>query len=601
MWAYLRNAPDRAAILLVVIVTAVLSVFGPWQGTDGNGWKETIRSDAKGYYGYLQALFLRHDLGKEPFQWEYVKRTPNGTLNKYFAGTAVTMAPWFAIGHALALTDASAPRNGLSEYEMKALFVGAWCYLLLGLLAMRALLRAMTVSAEVVAWVVLAFGLGSTLLQMAGFQPGWSHIHSFCAISIFLLLIHRLSIGADHRWSLAASALFGLIVLIRPVNGLVLLAVPVVAGDQLPALLARLRSTPSIILGSLIACALVLSIQPLLWKLQTGNWLEYGYGGEGFLWNRPEVFKVLFGFRRGLFLWTPVILLSGLGTLLLWRWDRTRAAWLLLYWTANVYVISCWWIWYYGSGFGARVFVDHYPVLAIPMALLLQRTSGRTWILARIFIVACIALHLFQLWQYHTHILHHECMDRAKYVWAFGRYADKDRGQLGGNYQEAPYHPNGMDVILEESCDLDNPCTYWGGGDREEHPRAFSGTRVCVYDQEHEYGITFEVPPGVIPPGRDLFLEVGYQRYEAVAGQSATALGVTEVHAEGRPSSNYESFAINPLPGERNDHWQQIEYRIPVPALAPDETLKFYFWNKDLKARFLVDDVFMRVSAVRPY
>jgi hypothetical protein len=35
--------------------------------------------------------------------------------------------------------------------------------------------------------------------------------------------------------------------------------------------------------------------------------------------------------------------------------------------------------------------------------------------------------------------------------------------------------------------------------------------------------------------------------------------------------------------------------------LEADETLKFYLWNKDLKARLLVDDVFMRVSAARPY
>ncbi|MBK9289421.1 MAG: hypothetical protein IPN38_17525 [Flavobacteriales bacterium] len=429
------------AIGLVVLFTAVLSIGGSWQGGDGQGWKGTIRSDAKGYYGYLQAIFLRHDLGHEPFQWEYVKRTPNGTLNKYFAGTAVTMAPWFAVGHALALTDPDAPRNGLSEYEMKALFIGAWCYLLLGLLALRALLIGLGIREGVIAWVVLAFGLGSTLLQMAGFQPAWSHIHSFCVIAIFLLLVQRIATGADLRWSVVAGALFGLIVLIRPVNGLLLLAIPVVAGKDLTTLLTRLRVHPGTALGAMLASALVIGIQPLLWKLQTGNWLEYGYGGEGFLWTRPEVFKVLFGFRRGLFLWTPVLLLSGIGTLLLWRWDRTRAAWLLVYWVSNVYVISSWWIWYYGSGFGARVFVDHYPVLAIPMALLLQRTTTRTWILARLFIVACIVLHLFQLWQYHTHILHHECMDRAKYVWAFGRHAPRTAANWAGTIKKRPITP----------------------------------------------------------------------------------------------------------------------------------------------------------------
>ena len=78
-------------------------------------------------------------------------------------------------------------------------------------------------------------------------------------------------------------------------------------------------------------------------------------------------------------------------------------------------------------------------------------------------------------------------------------------------------------------------------------------------------------------------------------------LGITSVQGPDRPPSYYEPFPINPLPGTQDDRWQQIEYRIPVPPLEADETLKFYLWNKDLKARLLVDDVFMRLSAARPY
>jgi hypothetical protein len=601
MSSILRTAPDRAAILLVVAATAVLSKVGPWQGKEGNGWKETIRSDAKGYYGYLQAIFLRKDLGGEPYQWEYVRHTEQGTLNKYFAGTSVSMLPWFAAGHAVALLDPDAPRDGLSKYEMGALFLAAWCYLLIGLWAMAGLLRNLGVRPAAVAWTILAFGFGSTLIQYAGFQPGWSHIHSFWVVALFLRIVQRLALGAHIRWSIAAAALFGLIVLIRPVNGLVLLAVPVVTGNSARALVQRWWSARTTALASVLMAVIVMAIQPVLWKVQTGHWLAYGYEGEGFQWDRPELFKVLFGFRRGLFLWTPVLLLAALGTLLLWRHDRFRAGWLTAYWAINSYVISCWWIWYYGSGFGARVFVDHYPVLAIPFALLLQRAGTRLGIAARIFVVVCIVLHLFQLWQYHLGILHAECMDRAKYAWAFGRWRAVDRDRLGGNYQEAPFNPNGMEVLLEESCDIDNPCTYWHPGHVVHHPRAYSMDRVIGFDPSVEYGIAFELPPGSAPPDRALFLEVGYQRYEERAGDSFGALGVTVVQEEGRPPAYYEPFPIDPVPNTENDHWEQIEYRIPVPPVPPGASVKFYFWNKDLKARFLVDDVFMRVNAVRPY
>ena len=38
------------AILTVMTCTVVLSVNGLWIGENGDGWKDTIRSDAKGYY-----------------------------------------------------------------------------------------------------------------------------------------------------------------------------------------------------------------------------------------------------------------------------------------------------------------------------------------------------------------------------------------------------------------------------------------------------------------------------------------------------------------------------------------------------------------------
>ena len=105
----------------MVLLTAALTVRGLWHGTDGDGWKETIRSDARGYYGYLQAFFIRDDLGREAFNSTYVKYTPTGTLNKYYCGTSVMMAPWFGIGHALAVRIRTDPRTGPANMSRKPL------------------------------------------------------------------------------------------------------------------------------------------------------------------------------------------------------------------------------------------------------------------------------------------------------------------------------------------------------------------------------------------------------------------------------------------------------------------------------------------------
>jgi len=594
-----RPTPSFITIVLLVGITAAVTWCGLWRSTDGVGWKQTIRSDARGYFGYLQALFIRGDLGNEPFDAAYVKFTPTGTLNKYYCGTSVLMAPWFAVGHALALTDPHSPRDGLSAYEQKAIGVGAWFYLLLGLLALRALFRSFGVRDPVIAWTLVALVLGTPLLQYAAFQPGWSHIYSFATIAGLLLAVRRISTGAGPGWIIVAGALLGLVVLIRPVNALVLLALPLVAAEGLPTLFRRLLNERATLIAVLVG-ALVVAIQPALWYVQTGHLYAYGYKGEGFHWSRPEVIKVLFGFRRGLFLWTPFMLLPALCALLLWRLDRIKAITAWTYWAVSTYVISSWWIWYYGGGFASRVHIDHYPVLVLPMVLVVHHAYGLRWTLVRIFLVATIVLNLAQLWQFHHDFLHHESMDREKYLYSFLRFDEAHRHKLGGNYQEAPYNPNGMSVVLEETCGMDEDCRFWSGGKRVQVSWAHSPSTVCMFDRYTEFGIHFWAGADTIPTYRALFLEVGLQRFEARAEASLDAIGVVEMRdAQDRPYF-YQPFRMNPVPGKAGV-WEQLEYRIPLPPLLPSGRIHFYLWNKDLRSEFFVDDVFMRVLAVNPY
>jgi len=594
-----QRSASLFTVLALVVITALTSVLGLWRGTNGDGWKETIRSDARGYFGYLQALFIRHDLGAEPFDPAYVQYTPTDTLNKYYCGTSVLMAPWFGIGHAFALADPDAPSDGLSAYEQKAIGVGAWVYLLIGLLALRALFRSFSVRDTVIAWTLVALVLGTPLLQYAAIQPGWSHVYSFATIAAFLLTVRRISLGGGTAWVIAAGSLLGLVVLIRPVNAIVLLALPLVAAGGMPALFRQLLARRATLLA-VFACVLVVAIQPTLWYLQTGALYAYGYQGEGFHWSSPEVIKVLFAFRRGLFLWTPFMLLPALCVLLLWWLDRIKAITAAIYWAVITYVISSWWIWYYGGGFASRVYIDHYPVLALPMVLVVHHRRGAWWVLARSFIVATIALNLAQLWQFHHGFLHHESMDREKYAYSFLRFDDAHRNKLGGNYQVAPYHPNGMSLVLEETCGMDTDCRFWHGGKRVQVDWAHSPSTVCTYDRTTEFGIHFWAGSDTIPTQRALFLEIGLQRFEARAEASIHALGVAEVRdAKGRPYF-YQPFRMNPLPGKAGV-WEQLEYRIPLPALVPGGQIHFYLWNKDLRSEFFVDDVFMRVLVVNPY
>lgn len=584
------------AIGLVVCWFVLITVWWPWQGGTRN-----IRSDVKGYWAYLRALFITHDLGEEKYDFEYLNKTPTGTLNKYFAGESVMLLPFFLGAHVTAKA-LGYPADGYSLPYQRCIHLAALVYALIGLLCLRALLTRMKVRDGTIALLVLMLGFGTQLLQYTAMQPGWTHAYSFGAMNAFLLAAYRLGERATPRATLGAGLLFGLVVLVRPLNGLVVLAIPIIHGERtLPVLRSMFRSPAAVATGS-IGCLVVLAVQPLLWHAQTGNWLEHGYKGEGFYWTDPAFLRVLFGVRRGLFVWTPVMVAVFLGTVLLWRTDRPRSAWSLLYWIAITWAISAWWIWYYGGGFGHRAFIDHYPVLLVPFALWLDRSSRPVRRACLTFIVVACGWHLMQFWQHNHGILHDVSMDREKYAWAIMRFGTADKDQLGGNDQEPPYHPDGMTMVAGELCDLEAPCSLWQGGRVEERKGlAHSGTHVIVLDSVTEFSATVRIDAGVLPVGHMAHLVVDLERYETNARSSFGALAVLSVEKAGGAKRYYETTRMNPVPGDTNRAWRHIHFEIPIPLfLEPDDRVLFYIWNQQ-RGEFLLDDMRARVFSVNPY
>jgi len=104
-----------------------------------------IESDAKGYYAYLPAVFIYHDLNfrfynkieRETYHnsnldFQYLRTHNNQTINKYYVGTAICLLPFFLVGHAITL-NTELPADGYSYYYTLMVHIGAMFYLLLAL------------------------------------------------------------------------------------------------------------------------------------------------------------------------------------------------------------------------------------------------------------------------------------------------------------------------------------------------------------------------------------------------------------------------------------------------------------------------------------
>ncbi len=155
---------------------------------------------------------------------------------------------------------------------------------------------------------------------------------------------------------------------------------------------------------------LVFAPQLVIWRFATGSWIantyglmsmRYGVMGFGFNFARPHLFAVLFSMKRGLFVWSPILLLCVPG----WFWLRSVVPgwrWAVLsFWGANLYVIASWAMWWYGGSFGHRAFVESYAIMALPLASLYAGVRPGVWRKATIvFTVVCVAYSLMLMEAY---------------------------------------------------------------------------------------------------------------------------------------------------------------------------------------------------------
>ena len=208
------------------------------------------------------------------------------------------------------------------------------------------------------------------------------------------------------RLSIWLGVIAGLIVLVRHPNALYLLFVPLY-GVRNPAtlrasLLNLAREWRALALAACVAGVVVLP-QLVIYYAATGRPFVSSYSVVGsFHFDSPHIWGVLFSVRKGLFFWSPILLLALAGLALTRGAARNFVLPSILVLAANVYLIASWFDWQFGGSYGHRGFVDAFPFLAIGLAAFLDRAAAHRWSRAAVTVV-CVgaaALSMFQMLQY---------------------------------------------------------------------------------------------------------------------------------------------------------------------------------------------------------
>ncbi|MBL7690128.1 MAG: hypothetical protein JNM41_00935 [Flavipsychrobacter sp.] len=383
--------------------------------------------DAFGYYMYLPAFCIYEDHKQLNWLdtidkkygvtggngWQALKQDNGNYVFKYLGGVALLQLPFFAAGHFVA-QHSQYPPDGFSPPYQYVLGFGIIFYSLMALLLLRKILLRYY-DDRVTAITLLLLCLASNYIQYAAVDSGQSHAYLFVLYAAILYTTIRWHEKPSLLFATLTGYVIGLATMTRPTEA-IMLFIPLMwnthTREAAAAKWAMVKNNRSHLIGAMAGGVLGILPQLLYWKNTTGSFL-FDVGSKWDFLN-PH-FRVLFGWEKGWFIYTPVTLLFVAGMFFIKKFPfRKSVLWFCL---LNIYIIIGWHEWRYGGSYSTRALVQSYAVFALPLAAAtdkLMQQRFRALLLATGLYL--IAVNFFQIGQYNATILHYDDMNRRYYV-----------------------------------------------------------------------------------------------------------------------------------------------------------------------------------------
>lgn len=386
-----------------------------------HSWAFDRDVDFENEYRYFYDSGAAHNT---PFHETFLERTTEAGRRINFTpiGTALLWAPFYAVGHGVALAT-GAPANGLSAPYIAAASYASACYGFLAVLLSAAIARRVAgrgLLAALVVWI------GTPLVYYMYVTPPFSHACSAFAVALFLYTWLRVR----ETWSVRGVALLGvtgalmgmvreqdLFFVIGPALDFARAALigpkahgqwprqraaplgPVALGPG-PVVAPRTRHLIVAASAGVLTFALVYAPQLLAYSALNGRPGPTELVGRKMTWTAPHALEVLISPEHGLFAWTPLALLAIAGLVLL-ALGRVRLAdrdarWIgvvaLVMVAAQIYVTGAVDSWTLAGSFGQRRFVALTPLLTLGLAVVFLRAAESRRAAVRGAVTAAVVL-----------------------------------------------------------------------------------------------------------------------------------------------------------------------------------------------------------------
>ena len=594
---FIQSYSGIVTLALCILFVALVSISPP-----GN----ILSWDVFGYYLYLPLTFIHQDIKfTDPafvqsiidtyqssgtfYQAHQAPETGNFVI-QYTMGLSLLYLPFFLLGHAFALMT-GAPADGFSAPYQVAIICSSLFYTCLGLFLMRKVLLHFFTD-RITALTLLIIALGTNYYHLNGYNTGMSHNYLFglYALLLWLTILWHKKPGI---WlALGLGTVMGLAVLSRP-SEIVIVFIPLLWGvynrttleEKVRLLLKHWQSVAAI--G--VVMFVVGFPQLLYWKYLSGQWLfnSYQNPGEGLDLLSPHFGNLLFSFRKGWLIYTPIMGLALLGFISLYQRKRDIFFPVLAFFCFNLYLVSSWSNWWYADSFSQRSMMQSYAFMALPLGALLLSASHSSRIRLNLLGVATIllvALNQFQTWQINNGILHTSRMTRPYYFATFLKTSVPEGAE---NLLLINRSYDGEEKIPEHLKFLTSPLERHGyetskdpGYSQSTTQFSYQGSRSLKITKEAAFSPAIKAKYSDLTDGEYAWVRVGMWIYPTDKAKNKISLITTFDH-KGK-SYKYRSVDTeNEELALKDNQWNYVEMDYLTPEIRRvEDELKVYVWMR---------------------
>ena len=424
-----RNMKNLLSLIACIIIGSSLLFYRCcYPGTSNPEPMKLTTWDAYGYYLYLPSMLIYHDVkelkfkdsleakyqlsGGNFYQANIHEKTGNYAF-KYLGGIAILHLPFFAIAHLYALNSSIYPADGFSAPYQNAIGFGVVLYGILALLVLRRVLL-YYYSDQVTTITLLLTVLATNSIQYFSIDNAQSHAPIFLLYALILWLSYNWHQKPSKLIAFLAGYIIGLATISRPTEAIMVL-IPILWNthnrEAAKEKWALVRSNLPMIYLAAIGGIIGILPQLIYWQYVTGFFI-YDVGSA---WRfLTPFFRVIFGFEKGWFIYTPITIFFVVGLFYIKSYPFRKS--LIWFCALNIWIIISWSDWKYGGSYTTRALMQSYPVFALALGAFLQRF----WVGSNRIIIAVIGayfifVNLFQIQQYNTTTLHYYDMNRLYY------------------------------------------------------------------------------------------------------------------------------------------------------------------------------------------